>query len=221
MFTPNLRSDIIRCKVQNSKQCMYFNSNTNERFSIMKQQKNTFKIIAYITYILISLGLLVYVLISSKNTDRSFFITAISIWFIFVLFCIFKIRRAHNSRSFFEKGMMSVRDIDGMDGIEFEELTCDILAANDFDIAESTQASGDFGVDVLAEKDGITYAIQCKCYSGLVGIDAVQQVYAGCAYYDCHVAVVLTNQYYTHHAQRLADKIGVVLWDRDTLRDFL
>lgn len=187
----------------------------------MKQRKNTFKIIAYITYILISLGLLVYVLISSKNTDRSFFITAISIWFIFVLFCIFKIRRARNSRSFFEKGMMSVRDIDGMDGIEFEELTCDILAANDFDIAESTQASGDFGVDVLAEKDGITYAIQCKCYSGLVGIDAVQQVYAGRAYYNCHVAVVLTNQYYTHHAQRLADKIGVVLWDRDTLRDFL
>ena len=187
----------------------------------MKQRKITLKITAYVFYIILSLGLLIYVLMSSNNSELSFKITGITIWILFVLFCLFKISRAKSSRGFFEKGMMSVRDIDGMDGIAFEELTCDILAANDFDIAESTQASGDFGVDVLAEKDGIMYAIQCKCYSGLVGIDAVQQVYAGKAYYDCHVAVVLTNQYFTNHAQKLADKIGVVLWDRDTLRELL
>ena len=187
----------------------------------MKQRKITLKITAYVFYILLSLGLLIYVLISSKNAEVSFKITAFSIWIIFFLFCLFKISRAKSSRGFFEKGMMSVRDIDGMDGIAFEELTCDILAANDFDIAESTQACGDFGVDVLAEKDGITYAIQCKCYSGPVGIDAVPQIYAGKAYYDCHVAVVLTSQYFSNHAQELADKIGVVLWDTDTLRELL
>ena len=187
----------------------------------MKQRKITLKITAYVFYIILSLGLLIYVLMSSNNSETSFKVTAFSIWIFFVLFCIFKISRAGHSRGFFEKGMMIVRDIDGMDGIAFEELTCDILAANGFDIAESTQACGDFGVDVLAEKDGITYAIQCKCYSGPVGIDAVQQIYAGKAYYDCHVAVVLTNQYFTNHAQKLADKIGVVLWDRDTLRELL
>ena len=64
-------------------------------------------------------------------------------------------------------------------------------------------------------------AIQCKRYHEPVGIDAIQQVYAGRAYYECHVAVVLTNQTFTSHAQKLADKLGVVLWDRDSLRKLL
>ena len=108
-----------------------------------------------------------------------------------------------------------------MDGTGFEKFTCDLLIANGFELAENTQASYDFGVDVLAIKDNNTYAIQCKRYNSPVGIEAVQQVYAGRAYYECHVAVVLTNQYFTNSAQKLADKIGVVLWDRDMLYSLL
>ena len=108
-----------------------------------------------------------------------------------------------------------------MDGFEFEELTCDILVANGFEIAESTQNSGDFGVDVIAQRDGIIYAIQCKRYNGPVGIDAVQQVYAGRDFYECNVAIVLTNSYFSKAAQRLADKIGVVLWDREMFKELL
>ncbi len=188
---------------------------------MIKQRRITLKVIFYILMMILSLCLLIFILVSSHNNKPEFIGTCAGVWVLFLLFCIYKIMRAKNVRGFFEKGRYSVRDLDDMDGIEFEELTCDILAANGFEIAESTQASGDFGVDVLAEKDNVTYAIQCKRYSGLVGIDAVQQVYAGRAYYECHVAVVLTNQYFTHHAKKLADKIGVVLWDRDTLREFM
>lgn len=49
----------------------------------------------------------------------------------------------------------------------------------------------------------------------------MQQVYAGRAFYECHVAMVLTNQYFTPAARKLADKIGVVLWDRDMLEELL
>ena len=105
--------------------------------------------------------------------------------------------------------------------IFFEALTCDILASNGFELAENTKASGDFGVDVLAYRDGISFAIQCKRYNYDVGIEAVQQVYAGRAFYECHVAMVLTNQYFTPAARKLADKIGVVLWDRDMLEKML
>ena len=83
------------------------------------------------------------------------------------------------------------------------------------------RTSGDFGVDVIAERDGVVYAIQCKRYHGPVGIDAVQQVYAGRDFYECNVAVVLTNSYFSRAAQRLADKIGVVLWDRDMFKELL
>lgn len=142
-------------------------------------------------------------------------------WWILILFFIYKIYRLSHRRAVFQKGIYSLQDLDNIDGIDFEELTCDILVANGFETAENTQSSMDFGVDVLARKDDITYAIQCKRYHHPVGIEAVQQIYAGRAYYECHVAVVLTNQYFTDSARKLADKIGVVLWDRDMLEYFL
>ena len=137
------------------------------------------------------------------------------------LFIIYRIICLSHKRSIFRKGVYHSRDLDQISGADFEALSCDILVANGFEFAENTQASVDFGVDVLARREGITYAIQCKRYDFPVGIDAVQQVYAGRAYYECHVAMVLTNQYFTGSARKLADKIGVVLWDRDMLEELL
>ncbi len=48
-----------------------------------------------------------------------------------------------------------------------------------FKSVEVTRGSGDYGVDVLAEKEGVTYAVQCKRYDGPVGVKAVQEAYAG------------------------------------------
>ncbi len=143
--------------------------------------------------------------------------------FLFLLFLLFLMRifRKKGQGDAFQKGTISVGELDDMDGIAFEELVCEILAANGFEIAENTPASCDYGVDILAVREGISYAIQCKRYLGPVGIEAVQQVYAGRAFYECHVAVVLTNQSFTANAVKLADKLGVVLWDRDVLRNFL
>ena len=73
--------------------------------------------------------------------------------------------------------------------------------------------------DILAEKDGITYAVQCKCYDKPIGVKAVQEVYAGRDYYDRMVGVVMTNQYFTQPAVELARKLNIMLWDRGYLDD--
>lgn len=148
-------------------------------------------------------------------------LTICILWLLLAFFLLYKLHCLTKRQSAFQKGIYAPRDLDEIDGQDFEALTCDILVANGFEMAENTQASVDYGVDVLARKNGITYAIQCKRYHEPVGIDAVQQVYAGRAYYECHVAVVLTNQYFTANAHKLADKIGVVLWDRDMLEELL
>jgi restriction endonuclease Mrr len=106
-------------------------------------------------------------------------------------------------------------------GIEFEELTVKLLLANGFNKARTTQGSGDYGIDVIAEKDGVTYAIQCKCYSGSVGNKVVQEAFSGKAYYNCMVAVVFTNNHYTAAAIETARVTNVVLWDREKLIEFL
>ena len=109
--------------------------------------------------------------------------------------------------------------MDEMEGHDFEYYCADLLKANGFLEVEVTKGSGDFGADILAEKDGITYAVQCKCYDKPIGVKAVQEVYAGRDYYDRMVGVVMTNQYFTEPAQLMAGKLRIVLWDRDKLDD--
>ena len=188
---------------------------------MIKPDKITFKITFYIFLIIAGLLILILAIAGTKNADAGFISVCITTWFLFTAFCLYKIIRAKHRRRSCHKGDYSLYELDEMDGIAFEHFTCDILVANGFEHAESTKASWDFGIDVLATKDNVTYAIQCKRYSSLVGIEAVQQAYAGRAYYECHVAVVFTNQYFTRSARKLADKIGVVLWDRHMLYNLL
>ena len=109
--------------------------------------------------------------------------------------------------------------MDEMEGHDFEYYCADLLKANGFLEVEVTKGSGDFGADILAEKEGITYAVQCKCYDKPIGVKAVQEVYAGRDYYDRMVGVVMTNQYFTQPAVELARKLNIMLWDRGYLDD--
>ncbi len=106
-------------------------------------------------------------------------------------------------------------DMDLMEGHEFERYCAELLEKCGFQSVEVTRESGDYGVDILAEREGVTYAIQCKCYSAPVGLKAIQEVYAGRDYYDRMVGVVMTNQYFTGPAVKFARKLKIMLWDRD------
>ena len=102
-------------------------------------------------------------------------------------------------------------------GEEFEEYVALILGDNGFREIELTRASGDQGVDVLAERGGLQYAIQCKNYAGAVGNAAVQEAFAGAEYYGCDVAVVVCPGEFTRAARELAQSTGVLLWDGERL----
>ena len=109
--------------------------------------------------------------------------------------------------------------MDEMEGHDFEYYCADLLKKQGFIDVEVTRGSGDFGADILAEKDGVTYAVQCKCYDKPIGVKAVQEIYAGRDFYDRMVGVVMTNQYFTQPAVELAQKLKIMLWDRDYVDD--
>jgi restriction system protein len=176
------------------------------------------KILLWVGLILLTLAGLVFLLLQGHRENL---IPACFLCLFFILFCVCKIHALRRSRTSYRRGDWRLEELDDIPGLDFEELTCDILASNGFELAKNTPSTGDFGVDVLAYRDGISYAIQCKRYHSDVGVEAVQQVYAGRAYYQCHVALVFTNRYFTPAAIELADKIGVVLWDRDMLESLL
>ena len=110
---------------------------------------------------------------------------------------------------------------DDMEGHEFEHFCADLLRRRGFKEVIVTKGSGDFGIDILAERDGISYGIQCKNYSAPIGVKAVQEVYAGRDYYDCMVGVVMSNQYFTGPAVEAAKKLKIVLWDRGYIEEML
>ena len=113
-----------------------------------------------------------------------------------------------------------IKDIDSMDGIQFEYYLKELYISRGFE-AEVTNASGDYGADLLLNKDGKKMVVQAKRYSKDVGIKAVQEVMGAKSYYKADEAWVVSNSYFTKAAKELAQKGNVLLVDRDTLIDFI
>jgi HJR/Mrr/RecB family endonuclease len=116
------------------------------------------------------------------------------------------------------KSQFSIDDVDLMNGVEFEKFIAMLFSKMGYS-TKVTQETGDQGIDVLAEKNGTKIGIQAKCYSGTVPNAAIQEVAAGIAHYRCDKGIVITNNYFSKSAIKLAESNNVVLWDRDKLKE--
>jgi restriction system protein len=113
-----------------------------------------------------------------------------------------------------------IRDIDSMDGIQFEYYLKELYRSRGYG-AEVTNASGDYGADLLLNKDGKKIVVQAKRYSKDVGIKAVQEVIGAKSYYKADEAWVVSNSHFTRAAKELAQKGTVLLVDREMLIDYI
>lgn len=111
--------------------------------------------------------------------------------------------------------------IDQMEGHEFERWCADLLTRIGYQDVRVTRGSGDQGVDIVAKKDRLHYAFQCKRYSKPLGNKPIQEVYAGMAMYNCSMGAVITNQYFTQGAIDLSERTGIILIDRRELNDMI
>lgn len=108
-----------------------------------------------------------------------------------------------------------MQEVDLMDGHQFEYWCADLLQKLGYENVTVTRGSGDQGVDVLAQKDGIHFAVQCKCYHSDLGNTPVQEINAGKIIYHCHIGSVMTNRKFTTGGVAAAQATGILLWDRD------
>ncbi|MEB3982748.1 restriction endonuclease [Mycobacterium sp. 663a-19] len=108
-------------------------------------------------------------------------------------------------------------DVDRMSGLEFEEFVAAQLRTRGWRVTP-TAGSGDYGVDLIARKDGTCMAVQCKRLARAVGVAAVQQVVSGARHHGCNQAVVVTNQTFTKAARQLATTHRCRLVGREQLR---
>ena len=107
--------------------------------------------------------------------------------------------------------------IDNLDGWEFEKYSGELLKMTGFKNVIITKGSGDFGADIVAEKDNDKYAFQCKRFSSAVGPKTIGEVLRGMNKYKCNKGVIITNNYFTKQAIQEAKVSNIELWDRDKL----
>lgn len=107
-------------------------------------------------------------------------------------------------------GKQQAAELNQLSGTEFEKYLAGLLQQLGY-LVELTPSTGDYGADLLLSKDGLRIAVQAKCYTGSVGVAAVQEALSGMAYYQCQSAWVITTGNYTNNAIELARQSKVRL----------
>lgn len=110
-----------------------------------------------------------------------------------------------------------LNQVDQFEGLQFEEFVAEILYKNGFREVEVTKGSGDFGADVIAKKNNISYAFQCKRFNSTIGPKPIGEVLRGMRKYNCEKGIVITNSYFSNQAIKESEICNIELWDRDKL----
>ncbi|BDA85489.1 hypothetical protein Sa4125_30310 [Aureimonas sp. SA4125] len=92
------------------------------------------------------------------------------------------------------------------------------LSEAGFKVAQ-TRRTGDYGADIVAMKDGLTYVVQCKWAARPTGVSAIQEIGAALRFYTADFAAVVAKSGYTNAAHELARANGVALLDMRSLGD--
>lgn len=96
------------------------------------------------------------------------------------------------------------------DGRRYEEKCREILESAGFTV-RLTPPTGDFGADLIAERDDVSFALQCKDNTNPVGNKAVQEAISGRKYYKTDYAAVVCDAGFTKAAKEMAARDDVLL----------
>lgn len=135
---------------------------------------------------------------------------------VVIMICIFIYERTRKIRSRNKYLKSGMKDVDTMSGTEFESFLLTHFEKLGYK-GHTTQASNDFGADLVLKKDGDVIVIQAKRHKGKIGIKAVQEVTGAIAFYNASKGFVISNNYFTPAATKLADAAKIELWDRKML----
>ena len=102
---------------------------------------------------------------------------------------------------------------------DFELFIAELLKEMEYYDVFVTPEKGDFGTDIVAKKNGVTTAVQCKRFNenNSVGNRDIQQLLGSMKYYHASHAIFVTTSYYTPQAMEQTKNASIELWDKDTL----
>ncbi len=138
-------------------------------------------------------------------------------WFLWVpTLLLFLIQVAFKLYKNARLAKSGIAELDNLGGEDFEKYLEILFRKLDYSVTR-TPFQGDYGADLVVQKAGTQTVVQAKRYNRRVGVKAIQEAVAAKEYYRCAKAMVVTNNYYSQQAKKLAAANNVELWDRDKL----
>lgn len=136
-----------------------------------------------------------------KSFVTIIFSIPLKIWLIFIFLillniAIFAYREFRNRKS-------DIYEIDRMSGGDFELFLKSLFQRLGYK-TEHIGKLGDYGGDLIIEKDGIKTLVQAKRSKYRIRENAVREAIAAKENYHCDRALVVTNNYLYMHAWKLA-----------------
>ncbi|MGN1258942.1 MAG: restriction endonuclease [Christensenellales bacterium] len=110
----------------------------------------------------------------------------------------------------------SIEKIDIMQGYQFETFLKTMFFYLGYNV-ETTARTGDYGADLVLNKDGVKIVVQAKRYSKNVNSKSVQEVLVAKTHYNATECMVVTNSQFTKEAEQVAYENNVILVDRTNL----
>ena len=114
--------------------------------------------------------------------------------------------------------VISFSDVNKLSGQDYEKYCGKILIDMGWKV-QLTNKTNDQGVDIIGKFEDKVCCFQCKRYSNPVGNKAVQEIYAGKAFYNGTHAIVVSNAGFTKSAETLAYSLGVILIKDNELKN--
>lgn len=115
-----------------------------------------------------------------------------------------------------------IKTIDKFNGAEFENYIKELYIKLGYN-AKTTNASHDFGADIVVVKGYDKICIQAKRYNEnrTVGISAVQEVIGSLNYYKANKGIVISTSNFTKSAIQLAKINNIILINRSELQKMI
>jgi len=119
-------------------------------------------------------------------------------------------------------GKKKIQDLQELTPTQFEEYTAELFTALGYETSVKG-GSGDGGIDVEAEKDGVTHYIQCKKYiSSKVPVGAIRDFYGAIAdKIGGGTGYFITTNVFTLDAEKFAEDKPIELIDRFKLMEYM
>jgi len=113
--------------------------------------------------------------------------------------------------------MLVTGGLEGISGWEFEKIIAELFKKLGHTVS-TTKGSGDEGIDLFLEKEGLQAGVQCKRWKTMIGQGVIREFYGSLIHAKLRKGFVITTDRFSKAAKDFVRGKPIVLIDREELR---